>query len=67
MDAVVSAGSGADRVTAFAQYLPASPDLVNALGFEKRPDQAPLWRARQSPESFAGRDSLHASPSDRTA
>jgi hypothetical protein len=32
--------------TAFAQYLEEYPALVDALDFEKRSDQATLWRAR---------------------
>lgn len=32
--------------TAFAQYLAEQSDLVTALEFDKRPDQATLWRAR---------------------
>jgi hypothetical protein len=37
---------GWNHETAFAQYLEEHPDRVEALGFEQRPDQATLWRAR---------------------
>jgi IS4 transposase len=37
---------GWNHETAFVQYLNDNPDLADALGFEQRPDQATLWRAR---------------------
>lgn len=37
---------GWNHETAFARYLADHPDLVTSLGFEQRPDQATLWRAR---------------------
>lgn len=37
---------GWEHETAFVRYLADHPDLVTSLGFEKRPDQATLWRAR---------------------
>jgi IS4 transposase len=37
---------GWQHETAVVQYLEKHPDLVDTLGFEQRPDQATLWRAR---------------------